>query len=458
MRAQLLPNRKALIWGLFLYLLSYLFLGFGFPFWISTSLFITIYSLLLFINNLSENLAFRELAFFTTCFQLLFGSLLAFYVVEPDPIFEPEGTPQEYFAYAIPAVIAFGLGLFMIKPSVNDLYLLSKAKEKYDLERIGKLLVVIGLVAEPIKLLMPGSLRYFVDLISILKFIGAFILIFDDLKKSRIYIGLAFLPLFINAISGGVFFLLLIWGVFAVMFFFLSHSEYSFLKKATYIVVGISFVFVLDSAKGAYRKNLNDLGGDVSTIDKVMIFFDLYSQSLVSDDLDNEENVSGRVTRINQGAIVTWIMQYVPEMEDHAGGSTIKDAIIGAIFPRILLPDKVQAGGVENYEKYTGRYLIATSINISLLGEGYINYGTTGGILFMFFVGLFYSLSYKLLSKYASKYPVYIFFVPYFFIYSIKAEDDLATPLNHIFKAFIVFIFLNQVYLKKFFQKSIKDN
>ncbi len=77
-------------------------------------------------------------------------------------------------------------------------------------------------------------------------------------------------------------------------------------------------------------------------------------------------------------------------------------------------------------------------MNLSLVGEGYANFGAGGGIAFMFVVGLFYNWGLALIFRLARKYPSLIFWIPLIFLQVIKAETDLITVLNHLVKASIV--------------------
>lgn len=90
-------------------------------------------------------------------------------------------------------------------------------------------------------------------------------------------------------------------------------------------------------------------------------------------------------------------------------------------------------------ERFTGILLQeGTSMNISLLGEGYGNYGRNGGVLFMFLIGIVFSLILRVLLIKSILHPTYIFWIPFLYLQVIKAETDLATTLNYLFKASIV--------------------
>lgn len=418
------------------------------------ALFLTCFAFFQFVEKISDYIAFRELSFLVACIQLLAGSLIAFYIVDPDPVFMPEGTPEEYFSYAIPGVSLFGFGMLIINPRITDKVLLEKTPELYDLSAISIRLVLIGLVAAPLSFVLPKTIAYFFNILSYLSFVGGFMLVFTKHPAKWLWILVAFSPTILNALSGAIFYLVIIWLAFLFLYFFIKW-DLSFGKRILVVLTGIILIMALDTSKNAYREMVLR-GGEYSdqlAINKLGVFIDVYFDNFRISNLTSEGNLSGRTTRMNQGAVVTWVMNHVPQYEPYAEGLTIYRSFESAILPRFIKPDKMIAGGQENYENFTGRYIGGTSINISLLGEGYANFGYFGGILFMLVVGMSYSIIYRSISNYSINHPIYVYFISFLLIYTIKAEDDLMTPLNHFVKAGIVFLIFNQFYFKELIRK-----
>ncbi|MBK3517670.1 hypothetical protein [Carboxylicivirga marina] len=414
------------------------------------------FSLFLFIDRLGKTIPLLELAFLTANLQLLASSFLAFYIQEPDKIFSPKLDAESYFNYALPGILLFGLGLFTFKSNINSKEIKNKLLQ-FDLFSFAKQLVGIGYLAIIIQPFVPGALAYFFTLLVFLSYIGGIIVIFSQAEHNRkvLWLVIAFLPVLRDAFFSGVFFLALVWVAFAFLYYMNNKPNLSFNKKLAWVAIGIYLIVTLDGAKKDYREVVwKDTYQQIGFFERAGLLAQLSFERLTFQNLMDDQNLSARITRANQGALVTWVMDWVPENEDYANGETIKSAIISAIFPRILLPNKAKAGGKENFERFTGHKLKGTSMNLSLLGEGWANYGYWGGLVFMYCVGFFYSYCLKRFSKFINRYPPYFFFIPFLFIYIIKAEDDLLTPLNHFFKALIVFIALHQVYFKKYFSKN----
>jgi hypothetical protein len=129
----------------------------------------------------------------------------------------------------------------------------------------------------------------------------------------------------------------------------------------------------------------------------------------------------------------------MPKKYDFVKGETIETALYAGLLPRVLAPKKAVAGGRANFERFTGTELPeTTSMDISLAGEGYANFGVWGGIVFLFFVGVFYNVIITKVIAISKKYPTLVLWLPVLFFQVIKAETDFATVFNHFTKAAMV--------------------
>lgn len=143
--------------------------------------------------------------------------------------------------------------------------------------------------------------------------------------------------------------------------------------------------------------------------------------------------------RLNQGWIIARIIGHMPQKYEFVKGETIETALYAGLLPRVLAPKKAVAGGRANFERFTGTELPeTTSMDISLAGEGYANFGAWGGIVFLFFVGVFYNIIITKVIAISKKYPTLVLWLPVLFFQVIKAETDFATVFNHFTKAAMV--------------------
>jgi hypothetical protein len=145
------------------------------------------------------------------------------------------------------------------------------------------------------------------------------------------------------------------------------------------------------------------------------------------------------VIRLNQGWIISAVMDNVPTSEPFAEGETIKEAVISAFIPRFLFPEKKLAGGRENFRRFTGLPIAdETSMGISPLGEAYANFGPFGGILVMATFGAFFAGLFSVSLKYVVRRPAFFFWLPLLFYQSIKAETEFLVVLNQLSKGAVV--------------------
>jgi hypothetical protein len=148
---------------------------------------------------------------------------------------------------------------------------------------------------------------------------------------------------------------------------------------------------------------------------------------------DKEKNFP-IVVRFNQGMIQAKVMDYIPQYRPYAEGSTIFNTLAASFVPRFLWPDKPIAGGHWNMEYFTGLIIKGYSMNIGPLGESYGNFGSPGGIYFMFFYGFFFNLSIFLLLRVASRRPTIILWFPIIFLNAIQVETDILMTVNSVIK------------------------
>lgn len=169
---------------------------------------------------------------------------------------------------------------------------------------------------------------------------------------------------------------------------------------------------------------------------KTVLFLSLTLNEWITGGIFMPNDDIGVNVRLNQGWIISAIMQNVPDYEPYAEGETIYEAITSSLLPRVLAPWKKSAGGRENFRRFTGLPIAdETSMGISMAGEGYGNYGKWGGILFMFIWGLFVGWFWHLLTWLSQYYPTLLLWTPILFLQVIKAETEFGVVLNYLIKS-----------------------
>lgn len=343
---------------------------------------------------------------------------------------------EQYMAFAVPTVIAFKAGLAFFPRKIY----LSSIKESIirllaSHPTLPYLLVGIGLATPLFSQFFPPGLRFMFFLLGQVKYIGAlYFILSGHSHRWLIFTGLMVLSA-LGSIASGMFHDLLLWLVLTISFVFHEFKS-GFWSKIVLMIIGGFFAITIQSVKQQYRNLSPGVPGNIA---KAGLFIQLASNewkggTIINPVDDNEINV-----RLNQGWIISKIMEHIPEKEPYANGSTIIDAIGASFLPRIIAPNKKIAGGQENFRKYTGLPLgDGTSMGISLAGEGWANFGHGGGILFLFAWGLFIGWFWKKLSDWSNFFPTLLVWSPILFLQTVKAETELIVVLNHLVKSSVL--------------------
>lgn len=376
--------------------------------------------------------------------QWIIGPVLAYAGFSNHYKFHMYVPVDRYMLLAVPAVIFWSIGLYSFRSRKRTAYVAYFAGlTRQIVNRGGYLplyLIGVGFIFSFLAPRFPPALAFPAFLLSNIKFIGLIYLLFSDRYRHKMAIlAAAFLLTFVSSLRGAMFHDLILWSAFIgmyVAYFWRPRVA----KKLAVVLLGLLFLFVLQSAKDLYREKIHE-GGQRGTL---TTFVSTVEERMSLDEQMISGNVERFVIRINQGWIISRIMQRVPAVVPHAEGATVSTAVKASVMPRMLFPDKPIAGGKANYERYTGFLLgQSTSMGISLLGEAYINFGVVGAWFFMLALGLISSFLIHRLFLLALKYPTVWLWLPLILLHFVKAETELLVQLNFLVKSFVlVYLFL----------------
>jgi hypothetical protein len=159
--------------------------------------------------------------------------------------------------------------------------------------------------------------------------------------------------------------------------------------------------------------------------------------------------------RINQGYIVTNIMANIPAREPFSNGKEMVQILEAAFLPRILAPNKLNAGDRFVFMKYSGMQIRpGTSMALSSVGDAYINFGIFGGCIFMFIWGWAFCIVLNGFDKYSRLYPFLLLFTPLVFYYPIRPDCELQTSMGHLVKSCVLIYFMI-LFWKKDLSKAV---
>jgi len=391
-----------------------------------------------FFFDMSKTIDVRDLMIVFALLQWIIGPILAYHFVTEDPIFYMSVDEETYMGFIFPATLFFAIGMYIpiFKKKINEkniLILLEKITAKYP--NLDLILFFSGIVIISLWEIAPQFLKFFIYLTSNIRFVGLYLIFIHNRPYKWLYFILFMLSMLAGAVESALFHDMVLWMSFSMMAlaFILNFST---TQKTTILGSVLLLVLLIQIGKPIIR-DLNPEERDVQ------LFYDETTEKLYQEEyIFSEGFINYNISRMNQGWIITRIMSFVPTYEPFADGETIWKGIKGSLLPRFLDPEgRVSAGNSEYFYRFTGLQLAAaTSMDISIIGEAYANYGINGGILFMFILGLFYNSVLHYVLNLSQKYPLLLLMLPILFFHVVKAETDFTSSMNYLIKASMVVV------------------
>lgn len=373
--------------------------------------------------------------------QWVLAPWAGYYITPDQPVFTMSLPAANYFAYAVPAALCLTVGLYLplwklgrAGPPTHAVAVPSEFRGTCDA------MIVAGFLCTAVQNSVPFALRYFMTLCGYLAFVGAFGMMLVRARRWQWRV-LAVLALRAAlSTSDGLFHDLLLWSAYTG-----TLVIFMFRPKVTTIVgvavVGLFMIGVLNEAKLNYRKAVA-LAPMMPLADRLSLLgSDLSGQATNPSGTFTGDALTRMVTRLNQGWIIARIIVWVPTSEPYAHGETIVDAVRAAILPRFIDPNKYEAGGAENFPRFTGLTLSGTtSMNLSPAGEMYANFGANGGLIGMLLFGVALGMLYRMFAIWAHSSPLWWAWAPYVMLYTMQAENGLGESINHVAKSSLLML------------------
>lgn len=372
--------------------------------------------------------------------QWVLAAWAGYHVPPIFPLFAMVIPAEEYFSFAVPAALLLTIGLFI------PLIRLGKRppREHADVPvspRLARTLqaMVFGGVAVRVLIspLLPVSLRFAVLLIANLAFVGMLAMVLLRVRGWPWYAVLVLGMQSIYSSADGMFHDLLLWVTYLV-----AILAFAYRVRLRVLVLGallgFFFIFVLNAIKQDYRLEIGSR--PLGVIERTMFLGEtIVSRLLTPTEVFSEENLGLNISRTNQGWLIARALNYVPAAEPFAEGETVRNALSASLLPRILAPEKYEAGSTDLVTRFTGIPINRqTSMGLSLAGEMYANFGRQGGLVAVFILGLMLGLLYRIFVRWSSESPLWWAWAPYVMLYTMQAESGLAEALNHVIKSSLV--------------------
>jgi len=347
-------------------------------------------------------------------------------------MFIPE---DEYFDYAVPCVLAMvaGYRLPLRKLKINKAphqYMENVKRILQEKPTLGLTLIGIGLVAGILDSISPESLKQIFYSLDHLTYVGVFYVIYSPSKYKKIIVPSVIALMFGQSLITGMFGEMVNMMACSVILILLG-KKIPYYKKLLLVVAGLFVILMIQSVKVDYRKRVWLETGKADPAYYAQLVGDRLADPSILLDPDRMFFMG---VRLNQGWLVAYTMYNVPQKFDFANGETIWQSVAAAIVPRFIWPDKPEAGGKANLKRFWGYNISGFSMNLGPLGEAYANFGKFGGVIYLFFYGLFFNMVLSSLLKLAEKRPTIILWIPFLFFYAIGVETDLLSTMGALIK------------------------
>ncbi len=429
-------------WGI--YFLVLIFIKITWPdmsWWSFCALAITIHQFLILFFSIGAVIPIRYLAGSFMCLQMFLGPVFAYNGLDKYQFvgYTMKISEAEYFVYAIPAVSLFILGLHVTAGKLKGEIINENDIQRFvdNAGQLPYLFIGAGFLASYIAGSFGSELAFVFVLLACFKYIGLFMLLLGSKQLKLWVLILVFSSVIVSSLAAAMFHDLLTWLIMLGAILAIKFKPGMLLKTA--IAIGFVFVVVvIQQLKGDYRKTLQSQSGNLEAFEKV------YDDSKENNSLFDMSSLAANNVRINQGFIVTNIMYTVPAKVPYENGNELMKILEAAILPRILAPNKLNAGDRTIFMKYSGIPIReGTSMALSSLGDAYINFGIVGGCLLMFFLGLLFSEVLNRFYKFSKHFAVLLLFTPLVFYYPIRPDCELQTSLGHLVKScFLIWVML----------------
>lgn len=382
------------------------------------------------------------LALVTAALQWVIAPWITYHIGAYFVAFEMVVPPSEYFAYAVPALAALAAGMFVVlrrpgsEPTVPETTI-GPATRRFRLtcDVMVGLGVATQLVVAP--LLGGGSLAFVGVLVGNLAFVGALALLLARAPGWQLRAVIVLAVQALVSAASGMFHDLLLWtSYFGLTLIYVYRLRLRTI--AILVAAGFAVIMILNVVKREFRQSLQTtqmgLLGSAAMLGNTMM-------ENADPALTYEGNgFKANVTRLNQGWIIARVLYWVPEREPYAGGETIAASIRATLLPRFLDPNKLELGGRTYFNRFTGMELRGTSMDLSVAGETYANYGYWGGLFGVFIFGMLVGGVYRVFIRLGRRSRLWWAWAPFVLLYSTRAENSIGEVSNLVVKSAVVML------------------
>jgi hypothetical protein len=401
----------------------------------------------------NDSFMFREWALILYASNYLLSPSITYQLSAEQVKYSMKITADAYFSLAFPGFLLFAFGMYIIpnhlfKPQFTKVSQATVINERFLYQT-----TIVGILLRIFSDIFPGEIGFFIYLLSMVRFIGAFALFASNKKK---FWWLALLVLFIELYYGfraAMYHDAVMWVIFFALFFVytVKPSQRVKLLGAAGLILLVLFI---QAIKFVYREQVWNIGKEAN----LETIAEVGSSKTNAESLVGEDNLLSTLNRGNQAWIFASTVDRMDRYKDFQGLTNVSKYTEAALLPRFLAPNKIQSGDKTIFNQFSGHSINEnTSMGLGIFADGYIAYGAWGVYIFGFVLGLIFSLTFKLVERWTKISPFYVLLLLPMLNYAVRPDCELQTTINHLAKSIVVFGALVYFTRNRFTLES-KDN
>ena len=402
-----------------------------------------------FFQNTNSQIAFKEWALLLYALNYLLAPAISLHLEQGKATYQMKLSAEQYYTLIIPGFLCFYLGLNSIKSNIFKIdFSLIKIYAKLN-KKVLKQLFWLGIALKLIQSFVPGEIGFFIYVLSMVRFVGAFALFAVNSKKYLHWLVFVLLLEVFQAFVVGMYHDMTMWLAFFFIFYIYIKKP-SVKWKISFALISIIALLFIQSIKQFYRAAtwFGDREASLSTA------IDIAESNTNLESLTGEENLLGTLTRSNQAWIFSSTVDHMERYKDFQGLTNVQLYTEAALLPRFLAPNKIMSGDKEIFNKFSGHEInTGTSMGLGIFADGYIAYGAWGVAIFGFALGLIFSITFKVVEKWTQISPFFMLFLFPILNYAVRPDCETQTTINHLAKSMFIYWLLVMAYRRYFSQK-----
>ena len=422
----------------------------------SAGVFIFILVLINFFQNTNSQIAFKEWALLLYALNYLLAPAISLHIEQEKVAYQIKLSAEQYYTLIIPGFFSFYWGMNSIKTNIFKIDFDIVKIYAFLNEKILKQLFWLGIGLKFIQSFAPGEIVFFIYLLSMVRFIGAFALYAVSSKKYFHWLVFVLLLEVLQAFVIGMYHDMSMW--LALFFIFYVYIKKPGIKwKISFALISIISILFIQSIKQFYRAATWS-GERESSLSTAL---DIAESNTNVENLTGEANLLSTLTRSNQAWIFASAVDHMNRYNDFQGLTNVKLYTEAALLPRFLSPNKIMSGDKEIFNKFSGHEINSgTSMGLGIFADGYIAYGAWGVAIFGFALGLLFSITFKVVENWTKISPFFMLFLFPILNYAVRPDCETQTTINHLVKSMFIYWLLVMTYRRYFSQKLkvLKNN